>query len=330
MTRRYAGFLGFFGGGCCGLCRRDHDRPLAGARCAYDSRVRKTITETYGRRPCSVASFPLHGADSSPSSPTPTRRSRPGALRSSRFLRSPRTGCFCSTASRERRRGPRRANARLAKANLSFATALVATLDARDRYTAGHSAAVAIYASTSPGEWGSQSMSRNSCTSADSFTTSARSGFRRGFSRSPERSRSMSDVRWSSTRRSASGSSETSTTTRDRRDRPPPSRARRRQRLPGWTSRRRDSASCSDHRRRRRVQRDDVGSPVPGRDAESRRALRLAQAVESQFDTAVVAAFEAVLTGADEAYRMGTRADFVFEGVGPRAPEPVPLSAPLR
>ena len=32
------------------------------------------------------------------------------------------------------------------KANVSFATALVATLDARDRYTAGHSAAVAIYA----------------------------------------------------------------------------------------------------------------------------------------------------------------------------------------
>jgi putative nucleotidyltransferase with HDIG domain len=31
-------------------------------------------------------------------------------------------------------------------ANLSFATALVATLDARDRYTAGHSAAVATYA----------------------------------------------------------------------------------------------------------------------------------------------------------------------------------------
>jgi NhaP-type Na+/H+ or K+/H+ antiporter len=38
------------------------------------------------------------------------------------------------------------ANERLAGANLSFATALVATLDARDRYTAGHSAAVAIYA----------------------------------------------------------------------------------------------------------------------------------------------------------------------------------------
>src|SRR5439155_18906907 len=38
------------------------------------------------------------------------------------------------------------ANAQLDRANLSFATALVATLDARDRYTAGHSAAVAIYA----------------------------------------------------------------------------------------------------------------------------------------------------------------------------------------
>jgi putative nucleotidyltransferase with HDIG domain len=35
---------------------------------------------------------------------------------------------------------------RLESANLSFATALVATLDARDRYTAGHSAAVAEYA----------------------------------------------------------------------------------------------------------------------------------------------------------------------------------------
>lgn len=37
------------------------------------------------------------------------------------------------------------ANKRLEQANLSFATALVTTLDARDQYTAGHSAAVAIY-----------------------------------------------------------------------------------------------------------------------------------------------------------------------------------------
>jgi hypothetical protein len=38
--------------------------------------------------------------------------------------------------------------------------------------------------------------------------------------------------------------------------------------------------------------------------------MRLAQAVESQFDTTVVAAFEAVLAGADESYRMGQRSDF--------------------
>jgi len=38
------------------------------------------------------------------------------------------------------------ANTRPACTNVSFATALVATLDERDEYTAGHSAAVAIYA----------------------------------------------------------------------------------------------------------------------------------------------------------------------------------------
>ena len=38
--------------------------------------------------------------------------------------------------------------------------------------------------------------------------------------------------------------------------------------------------------------------------------LRLAQAVESQFDTSVVAAFEAILAGADESYRMAKREDF--------------------
>lgn len=37
-------------------------------------------------------------------------------------------------------------NGSLERANLSFASALVTTLDARDRYTAGHSAAVAVYA----------------------------------------------------------------------------------------------------------------------------------------------------------------------------------------
>jgi len=45
-------------------------------------------------------------------------------------------------------------NDRLERANLSFASALVTTLDARDRYTAGHSAAVAIYARDIAGRLG--------------------------------------------------------------------------------------------------------------------------------------------------------------------------------
>ena len=38
--------------------------------------------------------------------------------------------------------------------------------------------------------------------------------------------------------------------------------------------------------------------------------LRLAQAVESQFDTSAVAAFEAILAGATEEYRTAKRTDF--------------------
>ena len=40
--------------------------------------------------------------------------------------------------------------------------------------------------------------------------------------------------------------------------------------------------------------------------------MRLAQAVGSQFDTTVVAAFEAILATADESYRLAHRADFDF------------------
>ena len=48
-------------------------------------------------------------------------------------------------AQRQLAEGLSSANEQLERANLSFASALVATLDARDRYTAGHSAAVAVY-----------------------------------------------------------------------------------------------------------------------------------------------------------------------------------------
>ena len=56
-------------------------------------------------------------------------------------------------------------------------------------------------------------------------------------------------------------------------------------------------------------------SDRPYRDAMPSRVarLRLAQAVDSQFDTSVVAAFEAVLASAAEAYRMAKSAEFSFD-----------------
>lgn len=53
-------------------------------------------------------------------------------------------------------------------------------------------------------------------------------------------------------------------------------------------------------------------SDRPYRDAMPSRVarLRLAQAVETQFDTAVVAAFEAILAGATEDYRLAQGASF--------------------
>jgi HD-GYP domain-containing protein (c-di-GMP phosphodiesterase class II) len=56
-------------------------------------------------------------------------------------------------------------------------------------------------------------------------------------------------------------------------------------------------------------------SDRPYRDAMPSRVarLRLAQAVDSQFDTSIVAAFEAVLAMATEPYRMARSPEFTFE-----------------
>src|SRR3954471_20805841 len=55
-------------------------------------------------------------------------------------------------------------------------------------------------------------------------------------------------------------------------------------------------------------------SDRPYRDAMPSRVarLRLAQAADTQFDAAVVAAFEAILTAASESYRMATDSQFGF------------------
>jgi putative nucleotidyltransferase with HDIG domain len=53
----------------------------------------------------------------------------------------------------------------------------------------------------------------------------------------------------------------------------------------------------------------------PYRDAmpSSMARVRLAQSIDAQFDTAIVAAFEAVLVGADDEYRAGRHGEFEFE-----------------
>jgi HD-GYP domain-containing protein (c-di-GMP phosphodiesterase class II) len=60
---------------------------------------------------------------------------------------------------------------------------------------------------------------------------------------------------------------------------------------------------------------DAMTSDRPYRDALPSRVarMRLAQAVETQFDTAVVAAFEAILAAADENYRSGRGSSFMRE-----------------
>jgi HD-GYP domain-containing protein (c-di-GMP phosphodiesterase class II) len=72
-------------------------------------------------------------------------------------------------------------------------------------------------------------------------------------------------------------------------------------------------------------------SDRPYRDAMPSRVarLRLAQAVETQFDTSVVAAFEAILAGADEDYRLGRGPEFHLLAVAHEAPpsEPQAISA---
>jgi HD-GYP domain-containing protein (c-di-GMP phosphodiesterase class II) len=70
-------------------------------------------------------------------------------------------------------------------------------------------------------------------------------------------------------------------------------------------------------------------SDRPYRDAMPSRVarLRIAQAVESQFDTSVVAAFEAILAAAPEDYRSGSRDDFTLVAQKSDSPTGLRLAA---
>jgi putative nucleotidyltransferase with HDIG domain len=205
------------------------------------------------------------------------------------------------------------ANARLESANLSFASALVATLDARDRYTAGHSAAVAVYARDIAARIGMSAADQEKAHLCGLVHDIGKIGLQAGLLEKP--GALALDERRQMEEHSVIG-----------------------ERILSKVDDYAEIAAVVRHHHERvdgqgypdRLQGDDIPllariiavadaynamtSDRPYRDAMPSRVarLRLAQAVESQFDTTIVAAFEAILAGAPESYRTGSREDFTF------------------
>lgn len=203
------------------------------------------------------------------------------------------------------------ANARLESANLSFASALVATLDARDRYTAGHSTAVAIYARDVAKRMGLSQPEQDLAHLCGLVHDVGKIGLPAGLLEKPgaltlEERREMErhSVIGEEILRNVDDYGEIAAVVRSHHERV-------------------DGTGYPD-----RLEGDEIPilariiavadaynamtSDRPYRDAMPSRVarLRLAQAVESQFDTSVVAAFEAILTTAAEAYRLGRGEEF--------------------
>jgi HD superfamily phosphohydrolase YqeK len=207
----------------------------------------------------------------------------------------------------------RDANETLARANLSFAGALVATLDARDHYTAGHSAAVAVYSRDITARMGLEPELQEKAYLCGLVHDIGKIGLPPGLLEKPgaltlEERRTMQ-------KHSAIG-----------------------ERILANVEQYEDIAHVVRHHHERI---DGEGYPDkltgahipllakiiavadaynamtsdrPYRDAMPSRVarLRLAQAVQSQFDTSVVAAFEAILAVADEDYRLARGRAFRF------------------
>jgi putative nucleotidyltransferase with HDIG domain len=205
------------------------------------------------------------------------------------------------------------ANKQLEAANLSFAKGLIATLDARDQYTAGHSAAVAIYARDIAARMGLEERKQDLAHLCGLVHDIGKIGLPAGLLEKPgalslEERREMQ-------RHSEIGE----------------------RILANVDTYAEIAAVVRHHHERVDGQGYPDGLPEgeipvlsriiavadaynamtsdrPYRDAMPSRVarLRLAQAVETQFDTAVVAAFEAILAGADEAYRLARGDEFVL------------------
>ena len=203
------------------------------------------------------------------------------------------------------------ANETLERTNLQFAAALIATLDARDQYTAGHSAAVAIYSRDIVERMGLGAEIQEHAYLCGLVHDIGKIGLPPGLLEKPgaltlEERRQMQE-------HSAIG-----------------------ERILAHVHEYSEIARVVRHHHERidgqgypdGLVEDEIPivsriiavadaynamtSNRPYRDAMPSRVarLRLAQAVDSQFDTSVVAAFEAILAGATEDYRLAQRRDF--------------------
>jgi putative nucleotidyltransferase with HDIG domain len=206
-------------------------------------------------------------------------------------------------------------NARLANANLSFASALVATLDARDRYTAGHSTAVAIYATDIARRMGLPAREQELAHLCGLVHDIGKIGLAPGLLEKPgalslEERREMErhSVIGEEILRNVDDYAEIAAIVRHHHERVDGT---------GYP----DKLAGNEIPLLARIiavadAYNAMTSDRPYRDAMPSRVarLRLAQAVESQFDTAVVAAFEAVLAMAPESYRVGQGPAFTLNG----------------
>jgi HD-GYP domain-containing protein (c-di-GMP phosphodiesterase class II) len=205
-------------------------------------------------------------------------------------------------------------NTRLERANLSFAGALVATLDARDRYTAGHSAAVAIYSRDIAGRMGLCEEEQAQIHLCGLVHDIGKIGLPAGLLEKP------GALTLDERRHMEAHASIGEKILANVEDYAEIARVVRHhhERVDGLGYP--DGLSGDEIPLAARIiavadAYNAMTSHRPYRDAMPSRVarLRLAQAVESQFDTGVVAAFEAILAAAPESYRSGEREDFRFD-----------------
>jgi putative nucleotidyltransferase with HDIG domain len=208
------------------------------------------------------------------------------------------------------------ANARLERAGLSFASALVAALDARDHYTAGHSAAVATYSKDIAARLGLSDEEQQLAHLCGLVHDIGKVGLPVGLLEKPgpltlEERRQMEEHPAVGERILANveNYAEIARIVRHHHERVDGNGYPDRLFGDGIPLISRILAVADAY--------DAMTSDRPYREAMPSRVarLRIAQAVDTQFDTTVVAAFEAILASASDDYRQGSSTEW---GVEPR------------